>query len=109
MLCGGNIDLTILDRLIDIGLVADGRIARFTVKISDRPGGLARLAQVLADAGASVKEIVHDRQFSGPDLSAVRVVCVVETTGPDHVRAVHAALGEAGIRVVAGGPAAGEG
>ena len=109
VLCGGNIDLTILDRLIDIGLVADGRIARFTVTISDRPGGLARLAKVLADAGASIKEIVHDRAFSGPDLSAVRVVCVVETTGPDHVRAVHAALADAGIRVVAGGPAIGDG
>ena len=92
MLCGGNIDLTILDRVIEIGLVTDGRLARFTVSISDRPGGLARLASVIAGAGASIKEIVHDRAFSGPDLSAVRVVCVVETTGHDHVRKVHDAL-----------------
>ena len=60
--------------------------ARFTVSISDRPGGLARLAEVIASTGASIKEIVHDRAFSGPDLSAVRVVCVVETTGHAHVR-----------------------
>jgi len=100
VLCGGNIDLTILDRVIEIGLVADGRLTRFTVSISDRPGGLARLAQVIAATGASVKEIVHDRAFSGPDLSEVRVVCVVETTGHDHVLQLHRALAEANVRIV---------
>src|SRR4029079_13608590 len=52
-LCGGNIDLTMLDRVIETGLVADGRLARFTVSIKDRPGGLAQLAEVIAEAGAS--------------------------------------------------------
>jgi threonine dehydratase len=101
VLCGGNIDLTMLDRVIEVGLVADGRLARFTVSISDRPGGLARLAQLIASTGASIKEIVHDRAFAGPDLSAVRVVCVVETTGHEHVDALHRALREAGVDVVA--------
>ena len=100
MLAGGNIDLTMLGRVIEVGLVADGRLARFTVTISDRPGGLARLAEVIASAGASIKEIVHDRAFSGPDLSAVRVVCDVETTGHAHVRELHAALAAAGMQVV---------
>jgi threonine dehydratase len=99
-LCGGNIDLTMLDRVIEVGLVADGRLARFTVSIVDRPGGLARLAEVIAATGASIKEIVHDRAFSGPDLSAVRVVCVVETTGHAHVQELHAALAATGINVV---------
>jgi threonine dehydratase len=101
VLCGGNIDLTMLDRVIEVGLVADGRLTRFTVSISDRPGGLARLAEVIASTGASIKEIVHDRAFSGPDLSAVRVVCVVETTGHDHVAILHKALADAGVRIVA--------
>jgi threonine dehydratase len=100
-LCGGNIDLTMLDRVIEVGLVADGRLTRFTVSISDRPGGLARLAEIIASTGASIKEIVHDRAFSGPDLSAVRVVCVVETTGHAHVQELHAALATAGVQVVA--------
>jgi len=100
VLCGGNIDLTILDRVIEIGLVADGRLSRFTVSISDRPGGLARLAEVIASTGASIKEIVHDRAFAGPDLSAVRVVCVVETTGHDHIQALHRALGGANVKIV---------
>jgi len=100
VLCGGNIDLTMLDRVIEVGLVADGRLTRFTVSISDRPGGLARLAEVIASTGASIKEIVHDRAFSGPDLSAVRVVCVVETTGHDHVQILHKALVDAGVKIV---------
>ena len=83
VLAGGNIDSSALGRIIDVGLVADGRLCRFTVTISDRPGGLARLAEIIAAAGASIKEIVHDRAFAGPDLSAVRVVCVAETTGHD--------------------------
>jgi threonine dehydratase len=98
VLAGGNIDLTMLDRVIDVGLVADGRLARFTVSISDRPGGLARLAEVIASTGASIKEIIHDRAFAGPDLSAVRVLCVVETTGHDHVKELHRALDAAGVR-----------
>ncbi len=100
MLCGGNIDSTMLGRVIEVGLVTDGRLCRFTVSIADRPGGLARLAEVIASTGASIKEIIHDRAFSGPDLSAVRVVCVVETTGHEHVAALHAALAAAGVDVV---------
>jgi threonine dehydratase len=98
VLAGGNIDLTMLDRVIDVGLVADGRLTRFTVSISDRPGGLARLTEVIASTGASIKEIMHDRAFAGPDLSAVRVLCVVETTGHDHVVALHRALDAAGVK-----------
>jgi threonine dehydratase len=101
VLCGGNIDSTMLGRVIEVGLVTDGRLCRFTVSIADRPGGLARLAEVIASTGASIKEIIHDRAFSGPDLSAVRVVCVVETTGHEHVAALHAALAAAGVDVVA--------
>ncbi len=98
VLAGGNIDLTMLDRVIEVGLVADGRLTRFSVSISDRPGGLARLAEVIASTGASIKEIIHDRAFAGPDLSAVRVVCIVETTGHQHVEELHRTLASAGLR-----------
>jgi len=85
--CGGNIDPAILSRVIEKGLVSDGRITRFTVTISDRPGGLAALARVIAQSGASVKDIEHDRAFSGPDVHAVNAVCTVETRDQAHVRA----------------------
>ena len=100
-LCGGNIDTNMLGRVLDIGLVADGRLSRFTVSVLDRPGGLARLTSVIAATGASIHELAHDRAFSGPNVSEVRVICVVETTGTDHVRALHGALREAGFTIVA--------
>ena len=56
---------------------------------------------MIASTGASVKEIVHDRAFSGPDLSEVRVVCVVETTGHGHVLQLHRALADANVTIVA--------
>lgn len=99
VLAGGNIDSTMLGRVIEVGLVADGRLARFTVTISDRPGGLARLAELIAAAGASIREIVHDRAFSGPDLYAVRVICDVETTGHQHVHELRDALTAAGLDI----------
>ncbi|WP_237023477.1 threonine ammonia-lyase [Lacunisphaera limnophila] len=97
--CGGNIDPAMLSRVIEKGLVHDGRLARFTVIISDRPGGLAELTRVIAASGASIKDIAHDRAFSGPDVSAVNAVCTVETRDHAHVRELHRALRRQGFPV----------
>ncbi|MCW5551040.1 MAG: threonine ammonia-lyase [Verrucomicrobiae bacterium] len=97
-LCGGNIDPNILDRVIEKGLVVDGRLTRFTVVISDRPGGLAKLARLLAEAGASIKEVTHDRAFAGADVSTVNVFCTLETRDHRHVREIHRRLRQNGIR-----------
>ncbi len=91
-LAGGNIDPLVLSRVIQKGLVADGRRFRFTAVISDRPGGLARLTRILSDGGASVTEIVHERAFSGPDVSKVQVICTVETRNREHQRRLLRAL-----------------
>lgn len=95
--CGGNIDPNILGYVIEKGLVVDGRLTRFTAVISDRPGGLAKLARSLADAGASIKEITHDRAFGGTDVSVVKVICTIETRDREHVREVHRQLRQNGI------------
>ncbi len=97
---GGNIDPAILSRVIEKGLVHDGRLTRFTAIISDRPGGLAVLCRVIADAGASIKDIAHDRAFSGPDVSAVHAVCTVETRDRAHIAALHRALKKNGFPLV---------
>jgi threonine dehydratase len=97
VVCGGNIDPAILSRVIEKGLVHDGRITRFTARISDRPGGLADLCRVIAACGASIKDIAHDRAFSGPDVSAVHAVCTVETRNRAHVTALHRALKKHGF------------
>ena len=98
VVCGGNIDPVVLGRVIEKGLVHDGRLTRFTVRISDRPGGLAELCRVIASCGASVNQVDHDRAFSGPDVTATHVMCTVETRDRDHVAELHRALRKAGFR-----------
>jgi threonine dehydratase len=97
LLCGGNIDPNVLSRVIERGLVADGRLARFRAVISDRPGGLADLASQIAGSGASIKEVVHDRAFAGSDVSAVHVLCTVETRNRQHLDELLARLREHGV------------
>lgn len=98
-LCGGNIDATLLGRIIERGLVAEGRICRFEAVISDRPGGLARLTAVLAQADVSIIDIAHDRAFSGEDVSSVVVHCVVETRDSDHIEGLRDRLASEGFEI----------
>jgi threonine dehydratase len=98
LLCGGNIDPNVLSRVIERGLVADGRLCRFTAVISDRPGGLADLATQIASTGASVKQVVHDRAFAGSDISAVQVLCTVETRNRAHLLELREKLQTHGVQ-----------
>lgn len=100
LLCGGNIDPAVLGRVIDHGLVADGRLARFEVLISDRPGGLASLTTAIAATGASVKQIVHERAFTTPDVSLVQVNVIVETRNAAHAEQLRDKLNGMGMRVL---------
>jgi threonine dehydratase len=99
ILSGGNIDPGILSRLIEHGLVADSRLCRFTAVISDRPGGLARFASLIAEAGASIKDITHDRAFGSADITAVNVLCTVETRDRAHIEDLYRKLREQKIEV----------
>jgi threonine dehydratase len=98
LLCGGNIDPNVLSRVIERGLVADGRLGRFTAVISDRPGGLADLATQMASTGASIKQVVHDRAFASSDVSAVNVLCTVETRNHEHLAELRAKLKSHGVK-----------
>jgi threonine dehydratase len=97
LLCGGNIDPNVLSRVIERGLVADGRLGRFIAVISDRPGGLADLATQIAATGASIKQVVHDRAFASSDVSAVNVLCTVETRNHEHLTGLRAQLKSHGV------------
>jgi threonine dehydratase len=99
-LCGGNIDLNTLDRVIERGLASEGRLCRFTATISDRPGGLARFAGLVAEEGASIIDITHDRAFADDDITTVAVHCVVETRDADHIAALRHRLEREGFTVV---------
>jgi len=98
LICGGNIDPNVLSRVIERGLVADGRLGRFTAIISDPPGGLADLAAQIASTGASIKQVVHDRAFASSDVSDVNVLCAVETRNHQHLAEVRALLKSQGSK-----------
>jgi len=98
-LCGGNIDLNMLGRVIERGLASDGRLCRFTAVISDRPGGLARFAGLIAEEGASVVDIAHDRAFCSEDINTVTVHCVVETRDEGHIATLKARLEREGFQI----------
>ncbi|HET6250628.1 MAG TPA: threonine ammonia-lyase [Tepidisphaeraceae bacterium] len=96
-LTGGNIDVTLISRIIERGLAADGRLCRVIVPISDRPGSLANLLTVIAGTGASIKEVSHDRNFGPADVAMVPVSVVMETRDAGHIAAISAALREKGF------------
>jgi threonine dehydratase len=97
VLAGGNIDVSMIARVIERGLAADGRLCKIAARISDRPGGLARLVEVVAAAGASIKEVHHDRNFAPADVALVGVTLVLETRNAEHIDAVRQAIRAAGI------------
>jgi len=98
-LCGGNIDTTVLGRVMDRGLAADKRLVNFTATVSDRPGGIAKLTALLSETGASIKDIYHERAWLQSSVDQVQVKCVVELQGAEHGRRLRDALRDKGYVV----------
>ncbi len=101
---GGNIDVNLVGRIIDRGLVADGRLARLAVTVHDRPGSLARVARIVGEEGANVLELFHSRAFADISVRDVQIVLILETRGREHMDAVIDKL-NSDERVVSVGPA----
>jgi threonine dehydratase len=97
VLCGGNIDVTMIARVIDRGLAADGRLCRVYARLLDRPGALASLTAILAATGASVQDVSHDRHFGPADIARVTVICTLLTRDFDHIAEIRAVLQEKGV------------
>jgi threonine dehydratase len=96
---GGNIDMNLIARIIEKGLIQDGRLSRFSIVISDRPGSLARLAQRIADLGANILQVGQTRGFGQTAIGETEVELVLETTGSDHIRRLRDGLSHEGFRV----------
>jgi threonine dehydratase len=96
---GGNIDPVLLLRVVQHGMTAAGRYLSLRLRVPDRPGSLVAVLGELAAAGANVLEVEHERTSERLLLGEVGVAVVVETRGPDHARAVVAALQGAGYPV----------
>lgn len=93
---GGNIDMTLLSRIIQRGLIKEGRIAVFDTVVQDRPGQMAAILNLLAQHKANVLDVRHDRNRADVPLHRVGVEVHVETKGPEHVEELRQALAQAG-------------
>jgi len=99
-LCGGNIDTTVLGRVLERGLAADDRMKNFVATVSDRPGGIGRLTTLLGDHGASIKDMYHERAFLHSNIDHVKVKVVVELQGKEHAHKIQQVLTENGYAPV---------
>ena len=102
VLCGGNIDPLLLASIIERGMVRAGRLARIRVGARDAPGVLARITAVVAEAGANIDEVHHQRAFSALSVQNVEVELVLQTRNPAHVREVVSRLAAAGFEASTG-------
>ena len=98
LVCGGNIDVTLLAKIIERGLVKDGRLLRIRVYLQDRPGALLALSQILARERANIVETVHNRAYYGVSLGETVIDVTLETRGAAHITAISHALREDGFR-----------
>jgi threonine dehydratase len=84
--------MNLISRIIETGLIQDGRLGRFSIVISDRPGSLARLAQRVADLGANILQISQSRGFGAMAIGETEVELILETSGADHVQRIYEKL-----------------
>ncbi len=97
VISGGNIDTNLLDRIINLGLVQEGRLFRFTTLLQDRPGELQRLVTCIAQCGANIHQIRHERAQPGLALTQAAVTLDVETRGHEHIAQIRQTLAAAGF------------
>lgn len=93
---GGNVDVTTLSRIVTRGLTKSGRIMELRTEISDNPGSLVHLLQIVADTGANVVNIDHARAVQSSDVGMCLVTLALETRDRDHIRQIRDAMFQAG-------------
>lgn len=96
ILSGGNIDPQVMERVISRGLVASDRYLKLRLMLPDRPGQLARIAELISEANANVVEVLHTRHNRNTLMGEVEIELSIETRGPEHVQRVLERLREAG-------------
>jgi len=96
IISGGNIDFHLLDRIIEKGLAQTGRLVRMNILLRDVPGALARLTSLVAQYRANILHIIHERATKDIPIGFSKVILVLETRGPDHIREIQKGLQEKG-------------
>jgi threonine dehydratase len=98
VLSGGNIDPLLLSDIIERGMVRAGRLARLRVELRDLPGALAKVTNCLADAGANIEEVHHQRAFTNAPVLSAEVEFVIQTRGRAHIDDILDRLDRSGFR-----------
>jgi threonine dehydratase len=98
LVCGGNIDVSLLSKIIERGLVKDGRRVRIRVHLADRPGALHHLTKILSDQRANIVETIHNRAYYGVNLGDTVIDITLETRGAAHITQIAGALEAEGYR-----------
>jgi threonine dehydratase len=98
LVCGGNIDVTLLSRIIERGMVQDGRMVRLRIHLLDKPGALHDLTRLIAEHRANIVDTLHNRAYYGVNLGDTVIDITMETRGRDQVSELLQALTAAGYR-----------
>jgi threonine dehydratase len=98
IVCGGNIDVTLLARIIERGLVQDGRLIRLRIHLLDKPGALAELTRLIASHRANIVDTLHNRAYYGVNLGDTVIDITMETRGREQVAELVDALTAEGYR-----------
>ena len=93
---GGNIDVTLLSRIIERGLVQDGRMIRLRIHLLDKPGALAELTKLIAHHRANIVDTLYNRAYYGVNLGDTTIDITLETRGPEQVNELLGALNAGG-------------
>jgi threonine dehydratase len=92
VLSGGNIDVQTISRVVERGMLAEGRFLKIRVDLDDSPGALAALASLVAALGANIFHVSHDRRATDVPLGRAEVHLELETKGPEHIEEILAGL-----------------
>ncbi len=100
LLSGGNIDVTILSRVINRGLLMSGRTCQFTIELMDKPGQLLAVSRIVAELGGNVTEVHHEHARGASDVNGCYLSVVLETRDFDHIEKIRKALLDAGLHLL---------
>ena len=100
VLSGGNIDVTILSRVIRRGLLMSGRTCQLMIELVDKPGQLKDVSRIIADLGGNVTSVHHERANEGSDVNGCYLRIILETRNYEHIRQIRTALTDSGFRLI---------
>ena len=100
LLSGGNIDVTILSRVIARGLLMSGRSCQLLIELVDKPGQLLTVSRVIAEQGGNVTAVHHEHTNEGSDVNGCYLRLSLETRNAEHIQQIKQALTDAGIKII---------